>query len=51
MLVAEWIKHESERTREAIALRLTMMIGHTGRYLETRRAVVPLRIVSDCQIV
>lgn len=29
-------------TREAIALRLTMMIGHTGRYLETRRAVVPL---------
>ena len=33
-------------TREAIAFRVTMMIGQTGRYLETRRAVLPLVIVS-----
>jgi hypothetical protein len=33
-------------TLEAIALRVTMMMGHTGRYLETRRAVVPLEHIS-----
>jgi len=33
-------------TREAVALRVTMMMGHTGRYFETRRAVVPLLRVS-----
>lgn len=31
-----------ELTRAAMALRVTMMMGQTGRYLETRRAVVPL---------
>jgi hypothetical protein len=29
-------------TLQAVALRETMMMGQTGRYLETRRAVVPL---------
>jgi hypothetical protein len=33
-------------TLEAEALRVTMMMGHTGRYLETRRAVVPLMHVN-----
>lgn len=33
-------------TLDAVALRVTMMIGQTGRYLETSRAVVPLRHVS-----
>ena len=34
-------------TREAMALRVTMMMGQTGRYLETRRAVVPLTCVRN----
>ena len=29
-------------TREALGLRVTMRIGQTGRYLERRRAVLPL---------
>ena len=29
-------------TREAVALRVTMMIGHTGRYFEIIRAELPL---------
>jgi len=29
-------------TREAAALRVTMMIGHTGLYFETMRADEPL---------
>lgn len=29
-------------TREAVSLRVTIRIGHTGRYFEIRRAVVPL---------
>src|SRR5690242_10467602 len=33
-------------TRDAIALRVTIIMGQTGRYLETRRAVVPLMHVS-----
>jgi hypothetical protein len=32
-------------TLAAISLRVTMMMGQTGRYLETRRAVVPLMLV------
>jgi hypothetical protein len=35
---------EIELTRAAMGLRVTMMIGQTGRYLERRRAVLPLRI-------
>jgi len=34
-------------TREATALRVTIMIGHTGRYFEIKRAVEPLRM---CQL-
>lgn len=30
-------------TRDAVALRVTMMMGHTGRYLETKRADSPLQ--------
>lgn len=30
-------------TREAVGLRVTMMIGHMGRYFEIRRAEEPLR--------
>lgn len=33
-------------TREARALRVTMMIGHTGLYFAIRRAVSPLSTVS-----
>ncbi len=29
-------------TRDAVALRVTMMMGHTGRYFETKRADSPL---------
>ena len=32
-------------TLAAIALRVTIMMGQTGLYLETRRAVVPLTFV------
>lgn len=44
-------QHTSERTvgrltRAAVGLRVTMIIGQIGRYLETRRADWPLRIVS-----
>lgn len=35
---------EIKLTRAAMGLRVTMMIGQTGRYLERRRAVLPLRI-------
>jgi hypothetical protein len=38
-------------TRAAMALRVTMMIGQTGRYLETRRAVVPLIYVSNIDMI
>lgn len=34
-------------TREATALRVTIMIGHTGRYFEIKRADEPLRM---CQL-
>lgn len=33
-------------TREACGLRVTMIIGQTGRYLERRRALSPLSSVS-----
>lgn len=33
-----------ELTREAVALRVTMRTGQTGRYLDRRRAVLPLHI-------
>lgn len=36
------LRDRDELTREAAALRVTMMIGQTGRYLERRRAVLPL---------
>ena len=32
----------NELTREAYSLRVTMIMGQTGRYLESRRAVRPL---------
>jgi hypothetical protein len=35
-------KKERKHTLAAMSLRVTMMMGQTGRYLETRRAVVPL---------
>ena len=35
-------KHESTRTRTARALRVTMMMGQTGLYFATKRAVFPL---------
>ena len=31
-----------QRTLEALGLRVTIRMGHTGRYLERRRAVLPL---------
>jgi len=37
-------------TLEAIALRVTMIMGQTGRYLDTRRAVVPLERVSSGRV-
>lgn len=37
---------ECSLTREAVSLRVTMRMGHTGRYLESRRAVFPLQSVS-----
>lgn len=33
---------EDQITRDAVALRVTMMMGHTGRYFETKRADSPL---------
>ena len=33
-----------ELTRAAVSLRVTMMMGQTGRYLESRRAVWPLEL-------
>ena len=40
-LAGIWIEDELH-TREAVGLRVTMMIGHTGRYLEIIRAELPL---------
>lgn len=34
-------------TREATALRVTIMIGHTGRYFEIKRADDPLRMCQS----
>lgn len=44
-----YFKGKQARTFAAFALRVTMMIGHTGRYLETKRAVVPLHLVSTSE--
>ena len=35
-------RRDEELTRDAVALRVTMMMGQTGRYLEIRRADLPL---------
>ena len=36
------IENRLQLTREAMGLRVTMRMGQTGRYLERRRAVLPL---------
>ena len=36
------LRRTTALTREAVALRVTMMMGQTGRYLDRRRAVLPL---------
>lgn len=38
-----WMLGLGKLTREAVGLRVTMMIGHMGRYFEIRRAEEPLR--------
>lgn len=38
-----WMLGFGKLTREAVGLRVTMMIGHMGRYFEIRRAEKPLR--------
>lgn len=44
MLVSlAWKPGFGKLTREAVGLRVTMMIGHIGRYFEIRRAENPLR--------
>ena len=42
-IVREAWGREKELTRDAVALRVTIMIGQTGRYFEMRRADLPLR--------
>jgi len=37
---------KGQLTREAVGLRVTMMIGQIGRYFEIRRAEDPLSFVS-----
>ena len=40
--ITDTLSERCVSTRDAVALRVTIMMGHTGRYLETKRADSPL---------